>query len=236
MSDRRASEPEFLDDPAIDDGLATDSYRLMETVNRYFGGARVVLKFLSSEIPHSRNLSPVRLLDIGAGSCDIPIQIIKWARLKNIQMHITCLEKGSHAARLARLRLDSVPCPEICLLHEDVFAHEPAEPYDYALASMSFHHLSDEEIVILLNRLRRFVTRGVLINDLRRSAVSLLMTRLFLAWGHDEVRHDAMLSIRRGFTQKELYGLLRKVEGVTVSIRPECWFRISARIGFSTGA
>ena len=46
------------------------------------------------------------------------------------------------------------------------------------------------------------------------------------------IRHDALLSIRRGFKISELRSLLRQLDSVTVSVEPARWFRIAAIIRF----
>ena len=129
-------------------------------------------------------------------------------------------------------RLAQAADPAVRLLPEDVFTHLPAEPYDYAVASMCFHHFSDAQILALLQRLRGFVTCGVLINDLRRSRLASLAARLPLIGVPAGVRHDALLSIRRGFKVGELGTLLRQLDHVTVAVRRAPWFRIAAVIRF----
>jgi hypothetical protein len=76
---------------------------------------------------------------------------------------------AGHAVDIARGQLARAGNPAVQLLQEDVFTHQPAEPYDWAVASMCFHHFSDAQILALLQRLRGFVRNSVLINDLRRS-------------------------------------------------------------------
>ena len=49
------------------------------------------------------------------------------------------------------------------------------------------------------------------------------------------LRHDALLSIRRGFKISELSTLLRQLDSVTVSVEPARWFRIAAIIRFKSG-
>ena len=49
MCKARATETEFLDRPDWDPALAAASYQFMETVNRRFGGIRVVQRFLAAE-------------------------------------------------------------------------------------------------------------------------------------------------------------------------------------------
>jgi SAM-dependent methyltransferase len=209
----------------------------METVNRWFGGTRVVRRFVAAAAARPRINGPMRILDIGSGSCDIPLSLSRWALAQRIPLQITCLETGSSAVAVARARLEQARDPAVQLLQQDVFFHQPQAPYDLALASMCFHHFSDERICELVQRLRAFVREGVLINDLRRSLPALAGAGLLLALRRAPagVRHDALLSIRRGFKSDELGSLLRRVPGVSVRVTNERWFRIAAVINFSPG-
>jgi hypothetical protein len=232
--DSRATATEFLDRPDCDPALATASYRFMETVNGCFGGIRTVRRFLAAETVGRHAGAPLRILDIGSGSCDIPLAVSRWARARSIPLHFTCLEMAGHAADIARGQLARAGDPAVQLLQEDVFTHQPAEPYDCAMASMCFHHFSNAQILALLRRLRGFVINSVLINDLRRSPLASLAARLLLTGtgASAGVRHDALLSIRRGFKISELRTLLRQLDRVTVSVEPARWFRIAAIIRF----
>lgn len=235
MFDSRATTTEFLDRPDCDPALAAASYRFMETVNGCFGGIRMVRRFLATETKGRHAGAPLRILDIGSGSCDIPLAVSRWAGARGIPLHFTCLEKAGHAVDIARGELARAGNPSVQLLQEDAFTHQPAEPYDCAVASMCFHHFSDAQILTLLRRLHGFVLNSVLINDLRRSRLAYLAARLLLAATPAEVRHDALLSIRRGFKISELRSLLRQLDSVTVSVEPTRWFRIAAIIRFKPG-
>ena len=235
MFDSRATATEFLDRPDCDPTLAAASYRFMETVNCYFGGIRTVRRFLATETAGRHAGAPLRILDIGSGSCDIPLAVSRWARAHGIPLHFTCLEMAGHAVDIARRQLARACDPAVQLLQEDVLTHQPAEPYDLAVASMCFHHFSNAQILTLLQRLRGFVLNSVLINDLRRSRLASLAARLLLAGWPAGVRHDALLSIRRGFKISELRSLLRLLDGVTVSVEPARWFRLAAIIRFKPG-
>ena len=237
MFDSRATATEFLDRPDCDPALAAASYRFMETVNCYFGGIRTVRRFLAAETAGRHAGAPLRILDIGSGSCDIPLAVSRWARANGIPLHFTCLEMAGHAVDIARQQLARAGDPAVQLLQADALTHQPAEPYDYAMASMCFHHFSNAQILTLLQKLRGFVINSVLINDLRRSRLASLAARLLLAGtgAPAGVRHDALLSIRRGFKISELSTLLRQLDSVTVSVEPARWFRIAAIIRFKSG-
>ncbi|MDO8596163.1 MAG: methyltransferase domain-containing protein, partial [Sulfuricaulis sp.] len=199
MFDSRATATEFLDRPDCEPALAAASYRFMETVNYRFGGIRVVRRFLAAETTGRCAGAPLRILDIGSGSCDIPLAVSKWARAYDIPLHFTCLEMAGHAVDIARRQLARAGDPAVQLLQEDAFTHQPAEPYDCAVASMCFHHFSNAQILMLLHRLRGFVRNSLLINDLRRSQLASLAAGLLLVAtaAPAGVRHDALLSIRR---------------------------------------
>jgi hypothetical protein len=237
MSDSRATATEFLDQPDCDPRLAAASYSFMEMVNYRFGGIRSVRRFLDAETRRRDTGTPLRILDIGSGCCDIPLAISRWARERDIRVRFTCLEMAGHAVEIGEARIAGSCNPDLQLLQEDIFSHRPSEPYDYAIASMCFHHFSDSRILALLQRLRGFVLKGVLINDLRRSWPALLAARLLLTVvsASAGVRHDALLSIRRGFKPHELNVLLQSLDNVTVSVETSRWFRIAAVIRFDKG-
>ena len=238
MFESRATATEFLDRPDCDPALAAASYRFMEAVNCHFGGIRIVRRFLAAETAARHDGAPLRILDIGSGSCDIPLAVSRWARANGIPLHFTCLEMAGHTADIAHRQLARAGDPAVQLLQEDVFTHQPAEPYDCAVASMCFHHFSNAQILTLLHKLRGFVLNRVLINDLRRSRLASLAARLLLTGtgAPTGVRHDALLSVRRGFKISELSALLRQLHSVRVSVEPARWFRIAAIIRFKPGA
>ena len=235
MFDVRNTATEFLDRPDCDPALAAASYRFMEVVNSRFGGCRLVRRFLAAETGGHRVATPLRILDIGSGSCDIPLALSQWARTHDLPLHFTCLEMADHAIDIARQQLARTRNSAVELLQEDVFTHDPAEPYDCAVASMCFHHFSDDQILALVQRLRRFVRKSLLINDLRRSPMAGLAARLLLTSTRAPagVRHDALLSIRRGFRVHEMKALLGQLDGTTATVAPALWFRIAAIVRFT---
>jgi len=113
--DSRATATEFLDRPDCDPALAAASYRFMETVNCYFGGIRTVRRFLAAETAGRHAGAPLRILDIGSGSCDIPLEQLQVRLLSNSQDGQRCqrlLKKHHLAAPSASVKAD-----EYCGLH-----------------------------------------------------------------------------------------------------------------------
>jgi hypothetical protein len=237
MFDQRSTAMELIDVPDCEPELAAASYRFMEMVNFRFGGIRTVQRFLAAEIAKRQTSSPLRILDIGSGSCDIPLAVSRWAKTHGMPLHFTCLEMSDHAHDIASTQLALAGDPAVQLLHQDAFTYQPDEPYDCALASMCFHHFTNTQILALVQRLRGFVRRSLLINDLRRSSLASFAAGLLLVGtgAPAGVRHDALLSIHRGFKVDELSALLGQLPGITVSVEPVRWFRIAAAIQFNPG-
>jgi SAM-dependent methyltransferase len=207
---QRARSAESLDRPDSDPGLTERSFGFIRFVNRAGGGIRVVRRFLDEELRKRPAREEVRVLDIGCGDCDIPIALARWADEHGHRLQFTCIDHNATVFALARSRLAESGDDDIKLELADVFSYEPTSPFDYAIGSMFFHHFTDDEIGRLITHLRRFVRRALLINDLHRCFRNYLVCSLFTVGVEPELRHDALLSIRRGFTPGELAQLLRR--------------------------
>jgi SAM-dependent methyltransferase len=233
MLQQRAAEPELLDNPNADVREVIRSLRFCAKVNRFLGGTRVVRRFLEAEFRRAPAGQNLRVLDIGSGDGGIPLAVNRWVKRQGRNVEWTCLERSAHAARLARQAVVAAHDSQIRVVEEDVFDHKPEEPYDYAIGSMFFHHLSDEEILALLEQLGTYVRGSVLINDLKRCGVCY---RGFaaMAWLFSPtVRHDALLSIRRGFRPGKLRRLLARAEGaISVSVTRHRFCRLAGVVRF----
>jgi hypothetical protein len=221
-----------MDGAGFDRELAEESFRFIALVNRWFGGVRAVRRFIAQEAARSPRGERLRVLDLGSGGCDIPIAASAWARDRGIVVHFTCIENGTHAAAIARRNLRANLDLPITLVRGDIFSHRPAAPYDCAVGSMFFHHFAEHEIITLIHRLRAFVRRSLLINDLRRSLAHYAACRLLLPAFPARVGHDALLSIRKGFREAELENLLAGIEDAAVSVSRAPLFRVRAVVRF----
>ena len=231
----RATELEFLDATDCDPQLAFWSYRFMRLVNRFAGGTRAVKNFLAKEISRCARNQSTRVLDIGSGTCDIPLAITDWARRQSKRIEFTCIETNKTALTIAAENIRRSGCDSIELKNENFLEFEPHQRFDYAVGSMFFHHFQDDQIVQIIERLRSYVLRGVLINDLRRNSISYTSCFFLVCVLPTGVRHDALLSIRKGFKTNELYQLLSRVENAEVSVEILNLSRLIAVVRFDHG-
>jgi hypothetical protein len=107
---------------------------------------------------------------------------------------------------------------------------------DIVLASQLLHHLAPAAIVTLCREASRVARRGVIVADLRRSALALAG---FWAGSHllafDRVtRADGFTSVRRGFTRTELSAQLGG-GGIRARVERSPGFRLVATWKTGTG-
>lgn len=232
MLKKRSTEAEFTDQPDCDPRVADQAYSGMAVFNKISGATTAVRKFIMAEAMAAPANRPFRVLDIGAGSCDIPLAVSQWARTHGVDIRITCLDYSPRACEIAREKVARAGDPNVRVVQADIFTYEPEEPFDCAVGSFFFHHLTEEEILQIVCRLKTFVRRSLLINDLLRYCTTYaggwLLTLLFPA----ELRHDVLVSIKRGFKVTKLRHWFRKIPGVTVTIRRHRFFRVLATVRF----
>lgn len=207
MLDERAREVELLDGPDADPRLTERSYRLMNFVNRTGGGTRVVRDFLARELAGS-GTRRIRILDLGSGGAGIPLVLARWGNSHDYELEFTCLDHNPKAIELGRDAVKRAGIETISMCQADVFEYTPERAFDYAIGSMFFHHFTAEWIGALIEHLRGFVRKALLINDLRRCASNYVVCRLLTVGLEPQIRHDALLSIARGFRPAELRMIL----------------------------
>jgi len=81
-----------------------------------------------------------------------------------------------------------------------------AGSFDVVTASMFLHHFDHDDTVRLLRSFRQIARSAVVINDLRRHRLPWAFIKIFsyVTWRRPMFRHDAPLSVLRGFTVDEL--------------------------------
>jgi len=232
MFETRVNCAEFLDSADCDPQLAYTSFRFMRLVNRFAGGTQAVRNFLAGEMCKYDLNRPMRVLDIGSGTCDIPLAVTKWAQKKSHRIEFTCIEINETALKMAAENIRKSDCDSIELRNEDILEFHPQQRFDYAIGSMFFHHFKDDQVLEIIEKLRLYVLKGVLINDLRRSFVNYMIC-LLLVWPLSKgMRRDALISIRKGFKPDELRRVLSRIGDAGVTVKVQNFSRLTAAIRF----
>ncbi len=195
------SMPELMDRPQpVTPALERDLANL-RSLNRRFGSHRLVEHFLRRWLKPNTN---VRALDLATGSGDIPRLIVRFARGKNVRIHIDAIDQQSSTIEIARQL--SRDYPEIDFASADLFRWNPPEPYDIVLCSLALHHFSETDAVRVLQKCSELSRGAVLVADLRRArwlslAVNFVTSILYR---EQMTKIDARLSAERAFSFSEM--------------------------------
>jgi 2-polyprenyl-3-methyl-5-hydroxy-6-metoxy-1,4-benzoquinol methylase len=196
--DQRSSQKEVMDEIDVGVRKLLPSFRFMRMVNRWLGGTSAVLHFLETTSIPEREFT---VLDLGTGCGDIPVAIQKWAKQNKKKAHITAIDTNPHFIEYAKKHSAH---PGIGYLCHSAFDIESLGTFDYIIASMFFHHLPDERIVALLQKMFQHCRRGFLVNDLYRHPIAYAGVAALTALRFDPVLfHDAKLSVKRGFRETD---------------------------------
>src|SRR5438477_1954496 len=220
---------ELLDDRRADPHAVRNELRDIARLNTLFGGTKAVLDALEAFFRDSCHVQPATcdvpwtLLDVGTGSGDIALAAVAAARRHGITLTAIGLEVIPAAAQLTRANGVEV------VLGDGGALPFGAKSIDIVIASQVLHHLPRAVAVRWIASFDRVARRAVALADLRRSRVA--MAGVWLA-GHAlrmdaTTRHDAVVSLRRGYTRRELDTMLAEA-GVAASARYRPGFRIVA--------
>ena len=202
---------ERMDVEALSPEDAAGILNALEIINRWLGGARATLHYLNRFARRWNPGQTIRILDWGTGGADMPRAIVRWARRNGHRVRVTGIDHNP--AIIAEARRRCANDPDIELIEADARQWpDPKEPFDYVISSMTLHHLRDDEIVELLQRSDRLARRGIIMNDLIRSARAWAWIRALstICRAHPIVRADGPTSVRRAFTKSELRGYARR--------------------------
>jgi len=181
----------------------------LTAVNRQLGGVSSSLATLERIIAQLPD--PVVIADVGAGGGDLAQALLARARRRGRAIRIVAIDASPLACHVASGRTRAgnraTPVDAPDFVAGDAFRLPLADrSVDIAHSAMMFHHFDERAIVRILGEMRRVSRAGVLVNDLHRHALALhgiaLLTRIFSKSRY--VRNDAPLSVRRGFTRREI--------------------------------
>jgi len=212
---KRSYDPEILDDFSIQDERVDTALNELKIINFLLGGNRISSKGIKLFYNYSSSLT---ILDIGSGASDILIEIKK--RFSNLRIY--SLDKNQRACIYLKKHSN-----DIKVLCGDVQKLPFKNSFDIIHASLFFHHFNEDEIIKIITSLLRVSSKGIVINDLRRSIFAWLGIRfLTLIFSKSkEVKNDGPLSVRRGFVKRDWIHILNNVPSGNYEIKRKWAFR-----------
>lgn len=219
---QRSTEKEFMDDPEFQGEDLIESFRFIKLVNQFGGGRLAVINCIQKalkDVPFDKTIS---ILDVGCGIGDMGNAIIRWGKSCGRNIHYFGLERSEHILSEAKKQTHG---ENITFLQGDLFSKDIPD-VDLTIISMVLHHFDDREVVSAIRNLASKSRIALLINELERSIYPYLLCQfLTIGMRNSNSRYDALLSIRKGFTTKEMHDLIARA-GLSGSVRRGLGWRI----------
>lgn len=185
--------------------------REIRFINQRLGDRAALEKTLLAEITRV-DLKEFSVLDVGAGSGELLRSIVNFVAKNDRKAQLTGIDLNEIS--VAAMRTESHDFPNISPVRGDALSLPFADDsFDYAISSLFFHHLTDDQIVAVLKEMSRVARRGIVVIDLERNQKAWFLYQLFcLAYRISPlVRQDGSLSIRKGFRVQDLQIIGEKV-------------------------
>ncbi len=214
----KREEREYFDAPAEDRVEFAGLLAALRRINHWYGGHALVLRYLrrfADLLPRR----PLRILDVGTGSADVPVAIAAWARGRNLSVRIVALDVNPDI--LAEARKIVRGAPEITLVCANAFALPFADrSVDVVLNALTLHHFPFDQAAALLREIDRVACGAFVVNDVMRSWPAYLgaLADAWLIERNRLAKHDTPVSVLRSFTWPEFHDLVRaaRLAGVVI--------------------
>lgn len=200
--ENRSAEKELLDSPAVPFADIKRNMQELNKINRYLGGHRVTIKGLKQTLQNHTLSLPITICEIGCGGGDNLQALSDWCHSKSITCAFIGIDIKPECTSYAAEQYPGLNAEWITSDYSEVrFNQQPS----IIFSSLFCHHFSDDELVSMLQWMRRNAKLGFFINDLHRHPLAYysikLLTQVFSR--SYLVKNDAPLSVARGFVKSE---------------------------------
>ncbi len=220
MFDKRSDKKEFLDESDIPKELLYQNLKELEFINKYLGGHSISIKGMKAVLTNKSKTYTI--IDIGCGGGDSLKTIAAWSREKNIKINLTGIDLKQDCIDYAKSNCKGyVELQFRCDDFRNTFAAK--NTLDVVHASLFCHHFTEDNLVEFV-KLCSDNNAIFVINDLTRNPIAYysikLLTLLFSK--SSLVKHDAPLSVLRGFRKAE-WNLIFEKAGIKKYTIKNCW-------------
>jgi 2-polyprenyl-3-methyl-5-hydroxy-6-metoxy-1,4-benzoquinol methylase len=200
----RSYRSELLDQPNIPAADIQRNLYELSVINHQLGGHAITLKGFFRLAKKEKQL---HVCEIGCGGGDNLKVIEERAAKKNEGLHFTGIDINSDCIRVAENTGWKKP---IRFLVSDYRKIQFQTKPDIIFSSLFCHHFKDHELIEMFQWMKRNARIGFFINDLHRHPLAYHSIRFLTSCFSRSylVKHDAPLSVLRGFKKKELTELM----------------------------
>lgn len=229
---QRSGQTELIDEPGIPFTDWAVCLRELNTINTWLGGHAITLAGVKKLLHMST--TPVRIAEIGCGGGDNLRAIHQWNNRGTYAINYTGIDLNKACIEFAEQQCADLPGKVFINSDYRLVKFEKNEKPSIIFNSLFCHHFTNEQLVEMLAWMKSNASIGFFINDLQRHPVAYysikwltgLFSRSYL------VKHDAPVSVIRGFSRKEWSQLLKLagISNYTIQWRWAFRFLITVRV------
>ncbi len=221
----RSYEKELLDATDIPFDDIRQNMKELDTVNRLLGGHAISisgLKKLTGSWPKERRIS---ICEIGCGGGDNLHALSEYCKKNNINATFTGIDIKPACISYAK---EQYPGMQATWITSDYASIEFSITRPTIIFSSLFcHHFNEQDLQMMLQWMHRNSSLGFFINDLQRHPLAFYSIKILTSLFSKSylVKHDAPLSVARGFTKTEWQQLFEKAKLKQFSVHWKWAFR-----------
>jgi len=221
----RSPQKELLDQDTIPFEDIRQNMIELNTVNTLLGGHTITLDGVRSFL--NKNEKALHIAEIGSGGGDNLFVIGQFLKKKNIAFKLTGIDIKKECTDYASNQFPSIDF--ICSDYKDVlFEKKP----DIIFNSLFCHHFTNDELIGVLQWMKKNSVRGFFINDLERNFLAYYSIKILTAIFSKSylVKHDAPLSVARSFRRSDWEKILEEAGITNCEIKWKWAFRYLIRV------
>lgn len=221
----RSTEEEIMDDLAMEGEMLRKTLDKIAAINKRLGGNQATIDGIKTLLKNETKETTITIIDLGCGSGDMLRAVADFSRKNKYTFKLIGIDANEYTINYARNL--SVNYPEISYKKMDIFSDEfSGIPFDIVIATLFFHHFTNQEIGLLLIPIVNKARIGVVINDLHRSRIAYYLFKgISFFINNPMVKKDGAISILRGFKKNELISISKKLKDAVSTIRWKWAFR-----------
>jgi len=215
---KRVPTPELLDTDAGTPAEITGSLADLRRVNGWFGGVSTT-QAMVERIARTTARSDLSLLEVAAGSSEVPERVRTRLSRRGINLQITLLDRARSHLRNSS---NAVVADALALPFKD-------GSFDLVSSCLFAHHLSPHDLQQFAKEALRTCRIAVIINDLIRHPIHLaLIYAGYPLYSSRLTRHDAPASVRQAYTPDEMKNILTQAGSAQIELKRHYLFRMGA--------
>ena len=197
---KRSNQKELMDADDIPFADMAQTLKELNIVNTRLGGHAITIEGINKL--KNRNRSVV-VCEIGCGGGDNLFAIYKYFSKNDIPARFIGIDINPECIAFAQQQYSEIGCNWICSDYAlaDFSGHSP----DIIFSSLFCHHFTNEQLVTMLQWLKKNCRVGFFINDLHRHWLAYYLIKYITGFFSKSylVKNDASLSVARSFRKKE---------------------------------